>query len=630
MPDGKRRVSLAIAVGSPEKPLGPLAGAYNGARDFSLWAEALGYESHLVTDEDKPLTVDVLKTKLQQALAPPDKPIHRLLLYFAGHGLLREAEVGLWFLSDWRSGAYCVTAEGLRRRLYYYGIRQVAVFTDACREVAATLELSDLMPHYVLGRGPKDLSEPSVDKFVAAQDGAKAYIVPGNTPERDRCIFTGVLLEALWGAKREAFSTVQPNKVTSGSLGEYLKMEVPRIAGLYKYTLKPSVSYSFPESDNVYFGADPPLRPPPAFDAWPEARSILRMGPVTALAGEAANAVASLWKDMFPSGDWAMRVPRAAAKRKKASRRLLIDMQQDRPDELPTGTGFAVDGGTVRTVWAPPRTAVAAATGEAWQVSGYGQNWLSDPASLLVQFDDGASAAIAALPNFIATVLRDARGVSAVVYRPNSAPSNVATSTEKAIAALEAGGLRADDLTNLAVGLRQEKHSDPVLGVVSAYLYDSIGDIDSIRRMAYYYTQHGQPIPYDIAMLAWLRGELRDGVLSVDVPPVLPRAPRTEDERPHAWTYEETPPVSRWPVGGLWPWLRQGWSFLESSSSLVLPGIAELTGHLTSARFTTIDGTGTVRLTALLGLRSAWSRPVATSQEPTAPTQNQPPAALAH
>ena len=45
------------------------------------------------------------------------------------------------------------------------------------------------------------------------------------------------------------------------------------------------------------------------------------------------------------------------------------------------------------------------------------------------------------------------------------------------LARLKDGGLRSTDIPDLAVKLRMYKHADHVLGVVSAYLYDSIGDV---------------------------------------------------------------------------------------------------------------------------------------------------------
>src|SRR6185503_14302977 len=106
----------------------------------------------------------------------------------------------------------------------------------------------------------------------------------------------------------------------------------------------------------------------------------------------------------------------------------------------------------------------------------------------------------------------------------------------------------------------------PVLGIISAYLYDSIGDIDSIRRMAFYYTIHSQPIPYDIAMLAQLRGEwVSSDVLLAHVPAVSERDARTEAEKRNSWTHLATP-AAIGEVGGFWPWMRQGWPFLDDPS----------------------------------------------------------------
>src|SRR4051794_28361352 len=111
-----RMVALSIGVGdAPRLPF--LPAAVNGARAFYEWATALGYQSKLVTDEADPVTVAGLKNELEAILKPEPSPIDRLLLYFAGHGLIREAEEGLWLLSDWRSDLRAVAVEVLKRRL---------------------------------------------------------------------------------------------------------------------------------------------------------------------------------------------------------------------------------------------------------------------------------------------------------------------------------------------------------------------------------------------------------------------------------------------------------------------------------------------------------------------------------
>src|SRR5882757_11111160 len=114
MASPKRRAALVIGV-SDAKPLPFLAGALNGAKAFQRWADALGYQTRLVTDEDDPVTVLRLRAELEALLAaagPPDT--HRLLIYFAGHGVIREANEGLWLLSDWWQELRAVGVESLR------------------------------------------------------------------------------------------------------------------------------------------------------------------------------------------------------------------------------------------------------------------------------------------------------------------------------------------------------------------------------------------------------------------------------------------------------------------------------------------------------------------------------------
>ena len=70
-----RNASLAIGV-SDAQQLPFLRGAVNGAKQFHAWAESVGYESHLLTDEDgQSITVATLRAELDQLLA--GEKIHR-------------------------------------------------------------------------------------------------------------------------------------------------------------------------------------------------------------------------------------------------------------------------------------------------------------------------------------------------------------------------------------------------------------------------------------------------------------------------------------------------------------------------------------------------------------------------
>ena len=596
MSSGKRMAALVIGV-SDASPLDYIPGAVNGARAFHQWAKALGYDAQLITDDKRPVTIARLRRELEKLLAG-DSRIHRLVVYFAGHGLIREAEQGLWLLSDWSRELRAVNVEGLRRRLGYYGVKQVAIFADACRSLPPDLDTADLTADSVLGRGPEPrLTVMPVDKFVAAQDGTDTFMIPGPNPEDDRCLFSGVLLEALWGTKSAAFSRLLRTKVTSRSLGAYLESEVPRVAASYRYDVVPMVSPTFPEDDDVYFG-DPPGVTAPELPDWPPLRAVTLQSAARAREGARGKARASR--------------PHERARRAEASARALekkLRVQQ-RPNSFETRAGFAVDGEKVVAVWTRPGTFAGVSQRPNWWHVGVrsarSDIRLEDPAPVLIELESGRFAAVTALPSFVASVVVKPQGVSALVYREVHSQPTVAAATESALGQMERGALRADDVADLAIELRRSKHADPVHGVICAYLYDSIGDVDNIRRMAFYYVRRSQPIPYDIAFLAQLRGQRRgQGLLRATVPAVPPRKPRTKAEQRYAWTRAPTPRAIG-VVGGFWPWLKQGWALLDdpapNGSTLVLPGLIELADRLAPARFPTLDSAAGRQLAALFNL----------------------------
>lgn len=599
----KRMLAIAIGVGDAEN-LQFVAGAQNGARGFHEWAVASGYESRLVTDEAAPVTFPRLKAELEAMLSPGPLPIHRMLIYFAGHGFIREAEEGLWLLSNWHSELRAVAVEVLRRRLYMYGIRQIGIFADACRSLPPGMDVLDITADPVLGRGPMAPNgTPALDKFIAAQDGTATFAVPGASPEDDRCLFTGILLEGLWGTQPSAFSKILPKKITSGSLGEYLESEVRAIAKRYCRSIVPTVVPAFPEGDNYYFGNGPTLSAP-EFPPWPPAESVgvLSQGVSRADSPDFTSPPPpdgvlrdSSTSTFIGSGSVFMRFQSVA----EGLSRLAA------PTHFETDAGFAIDGRAVRAIWTPAGT-FAEVQGKPhwWRLGDRTAFTLGRPAPALIELADDNFVATTALPGFIGSILCDFRGASAIVYRETwGDPSDpvVGNVAIEALRRMEQGGLRASIVLDSAINLRQRKHVDPVLGAVSAYLYDSIGDIDSIRRIAWAYHDHGQAIPYDVALLAQLEAHRdNNGIFCVDIPEVPGREPRTAEEAKFAWTYQGTPAVTG-VVAGFWPLLRQGWGFVDDSA-LQVPGLIRIREYLVKARFSTVNHEGAQILAGMLAL----------------------------
>ncbi len=280
MADDHRRIAIGIGVAA-SVPSKYLSGAIYGARAFVDWASRQGYETLLVTDEEGDVTLSLLRKKIEDLLKASSKPIYRIIVYFAGHGLIRELEEGLWLLSDWRAELRAVAVEVLKRRLSMYGPRQVCIISDACRSLPSDVQQADLVPDPILGAGPRPADMTiAIDKFIAAQDGTEAFMIPGEDPQHDRCLFSGVLVEGLWGLpglQLEPFSKHQPDKVTSRSLGLYLQAEVVARAKDYGLTLAPTIVPTFPEDDDYYFTKDPTLTIP-TFPPWPPKGKLAGMG----------------------------------------------------------------------------------------------------------------------------------------------------------------------------------------------------------------------------------------------------------------------------------------------------------------------------------------------------------------
>jgi hypothetical protein len=110
MSDDSRMIAISIGVGGSVATK-YLPGAIHGACAFEKWASSQGYETVLVTDEGSDVTMGVLREKIEALLKASNKSIHRIIVFFAGHGLIREIEEGLWLLSDWRDELRAVAVE---------------------------------------------------------------------------------------------------------------------------------------------------------------------------------------------------------------------------------------------------------------------------------------------------------------------------------------------------------------------------------------------------------------------------------------------------------------------------------------------------------------------------------------
>ena len=255
---------LAIGVGDAP-PLDYLRGAVNGAISVDAWAREQGFVTRLLTDQRRPVERSTITASLEELLASTPEC---LILYFAGHGLSRAVGDDLWLLSRWQEDGKAISVNGLRDRLSRHGLKRLIFISDACRSPVDS-ETQGIDADSLLGRGTFDEDPPQMDLWYSASRGRAAFMIPGATPEATRCIFSGLLAEALAGGHASAFDTSDPARpITSFSLADFLETEVPMRAAKYGATLKPVITTSIRPPRNRY-RAGPPVFPP-RFPPWPE------------------------------------------------------------------------------------------------------------------------------------------------------------------------------------------------------------------------------------------------------------------------------------------------------------------------------------------------------------------------
>ena len=136
--------------------------------------------------------------------------------------------------------------------------------------------------------------------------------------------------------------------------------------------------------------------------------------------------------------------------------------------------------------------------------------------------------------------------------------------------------------------MRQDKHYNPVLGVMAAYTYYRLGAIDDIRRTAYFYGQNQQALPFDIAVLCNIGMSYEEGVFIAHIPDVRERVPINQTEADRPYTFRATPAISV-QVAGRFPWMRQGWGICKENRNELVRKLSIFEHGLKQSLFTTLD-----------------------------------------
>lgn len=571
-------MKLCLTIGvSMAPPLSYLPGAITAAREMGDWARQAGFITEVITDEGETrVTIQRIRESLQGMLASNDE-VELFVLHFAGHGFRSGAEQNMWLPSDWFDETRAISVEGLKRQLYRHGIRSLTIFGDACRSLPADMDTADIFGDPVLPRGPYEAQAPIIDRFNAVVDGRQAYMLKGDGMAPDRCVFSTVLIEGLCGFRDEAFDKYLPDCVIPESLALFSKDRLREIGDIYDLHCKPDCATGIPREHAVYFqrGGRPHGLPAPKWPAPPE------------VAQEPDDGRGPQFR--LPDIKEFSRPLQARLLTRHFLDGLSIQREADVRD-----FNLSIRGAVPKAIWSTSSVEKCFIEGG---VTHYRVRCNEQGAiQILVEFEDGVFASAVVYPMLVTFLVRDERNEInwTCVSRWGWGPEPLGTYI-KTIDDLQAGNLAADQVDDIAARLRSAKHVNPTLGAIASYLYDYSGDIDSIRRMAFFYCYYGQAIPFDVAFMGLLPStESGHGGLVTEVPPVRERPYSAANQNLPRWVTDATSPAMG-EIGGLWPWLRQGWQFMESpepEEKAVAENLSDVAAFLLPSQFSSFKAEG--------------------------------------
>lgn len=611
---------IVIAV-HKARTLDVLDGVLQSANSIGDWAQRHGYDRIIVTDdsaqpiEQRPVTVDRIKALLP-AKVLLGRP--RIIVYFCGHGLHAPGDQH-WVLSAGPSQRR-ISAVGFRDALETYGTPQLAIFSDACR----TPWVEGASVDNVIDNYPSEFEGADKDKFYSTRAGQASYAIPARNGGPAYCVFSRTLMEALDAPEPrtefldEAYLAGRRLVLSSQSLARFLKTAVPLRAPDGDSRQKPQCEGVFVPTDNIY-------REWPSDSAviaddgthrglLPAARSLdLR---AISLHGETLTRELSEERHNLSRSEWRGPFMEQAVQALE---------QQPWPEYF---TRVYIDPGRtsaedveIDVIGAPALYPSLVASDQ--RTYGLGLQSPREPSwsfiwrhgdrlrgaalgpkhwSFIVRAGDLFAPVVSFKGLWAVLAFRQRprnpnpdeqdtpHGLDLLNWNPsNGEPINNHRNTVEALKGLTLGVLTVEDVWRLATALRWDKHANPMLGIVAAYLYNNVGDIDAIRRMSAFYAEHRQDLPFDIALLA--RVPLRrnkEGFL-VNMPGVSEIA---KDKRPvgaPSFTWQSTK-GSEQSVAGATPLLPAGWRLLHNSKYRIHKRCAEILSSLTNSAISTFAG----------------------------------------
>lgn len=563
-----------------------LPGAITSAQRLRQWAEQqdedCGYKVLYLGDDELPgITVDLLRDKITTFVDTTF--MDRLVVYFAGHGIVRSAGDQFWLLTnaedDEREG---INVEAFRRGLLKCNIGQhndqvngqLCLIGDACRNTAR--DAINFSGDPILTRTGRKNTSIQLDRFLSTGLGDYSFQMDETDGHEAYCLFSEVLLGALAGEVLEAIETEYHQfkpAVTNHKLAEYLETEVKARAAAIDESMEPDLLTGIHPPYNFYKRLNEPVSiNEPRDPQLTEAKRMAIQKPQQKDVNDQTS------RDRGHSAQVVMQMA-------------LNDFTRDERyapfrfnniySEYRGYSAFFSD-------FRPSRIAIPShATIEVVPYGGiYGFIAMCYGDPILVEQDD-KWIILPAYPRVASVLLRDYPGdVLLHKFNYKTRYYNWDTYLSDFLNLDRDAPLRAADAGKFADKIRVGKEKYPHQAVTAGYLYEFSNDYDNIARTAHYMAIYGV-VPFDLALLCadairW-RKEADFVVAYADIPATESVSNDVSSDRP-SYTKTAFPASENVRLWGIAPIFRQGWSFMQTEQYLQIPDTIRRIGEETNGR----------------------------------------------
>ncbi|MBZ5578863.1 MAG: caspase family protein [Acidobacteriia bacterium] len=568
----KACISIGVDRVAGAANLPPLQAAADGAERFAQWATSQGFESFCLTDRGRVLSVADVKSQVRALVT--SGAYGQLVIYFAGHGILKSWDTEIWLLTDAANdpneAVNLVGSVSLGRNS---GIPHIVFISDAWRSIASDARLAQVTGSILFPIRPVTPQRPEVDTFYATLPGDPAYEAsPAQAAADYSGVFTRCLLQGLQGPDPSVCEVVDEGRgrqwvVSSRTLKPWLEREVPQSLAAVSVALNQVPDLRVESQKPKYLSllsGPPPSPPPPDFGAPP---SPGQPSPAAVLRNAAeGQGVRKYFAPEVEIRSAPLSPETSQAFNDDVSRLLAARGRES----FETHTGFTLVGAQV---------AEALLNGEAGHCDVFPENGAvqirvrpaAEWGSVVIQFVNGQGTCLTAFSGFVGAVTVEDGRVVNVSYAPaRNTPrwndyqvQQAEVERRRAFAAVAARRgilkIERDQAASFAGFVREFKMMDPTLGIYAAYAYAQAGMIDGVQSVFEWMRNDPQvPVPFDVAMLA--------NRLSP------PGQPGTR-------------------IAGIMPMLTQGWALLHEGLP-VAPWLAQANRYTQPALWTTLSAEG--------------------------------------